>query len=63
VIFRGQGGLLTEAKNRLFFGRQNRSKKELKNGRKMQQKSAQKMGPKMRKNAQNGQNRAQTHWD
>jgi hypothetical protein len=32
-------------------------------GLKMTPKSAQKMRPKMRKNAQNGQNSAQTHWD
>ena len=56
-------GLLTELKNRSFLGVEKTPKNALKNGLKMTPKLAQKMRPKMRKNAQNGQNSAQTHWD
>ena len=62
-FFRGQDGLLTEAKNQLFLGVILGVKNRLFWGSKMTPKSAQKLRPKMRKNAQNGQNRAQTHWD
>jgi len=62
-FFRGQGGLVGWLKNGLKIGSENEPKNGLKIGSKMPPKSAQKSRPKMRKNAQNGQNRAQTHWD
>jgi hypothetical protein len=56
-------GLFGGLKKWLFLGVKNEPKNGIKNGLKMTPKSAQKSRPKMRKNAQNGQNRAQTHWD
>jgi hypothetical protein len=49
------GGLIFGLKKWLFL--------MAKTAVKMTPKSVQKMRPKMRKNAQNGQNSAQTHWD